>query len=689
MKKFKPFFKFGRKKKEKKKKEKIKISFTKIKVKTILIASFLLIGIIPLTIVGYFTYQGSQSTIEKKVGFYTQEIVNQVVDKIDNKLKELEKSSMMIISDRELNDLLGTVDFENAYEKMQAHNKIVEKLDAISFSNGDLNGIAILRENESHLYSSISESDIEGSIGSNFINSSLYDRVLEAGGRSVWISINTEKSNNIYLMRKLSHLQSGSTIGVLLYVIKDKILHDIITEAQFGEGASTQLFNNDKIIITALNDELIGNVYNGQIDMSKDSDYWTGDGFLTTYATTDNGWKMVSTIPIESLMGDIFAVGRSTVILAIICALIAVFMGFFISLGISNPLQQIMDLMSRVENGDLTVSSGLEGKNEIGNLASSFNKMIKNVRQLINDTRRISDTVIKDTGVITEVSKQSYTSAQQVSESVETISIGAQEQADEAQSSTEVMELLAERIVSVNDNVKSVLNVAKEIKITSKNAGDTVNILNEKSNTTAEMSNRIKDDINKLNNKAIEISKIVDLIDGISEQTSLLSLNASIEAARAGAAGKGFGVVAEEIKHLAEQTSNATKTIGGIVEEILKESQNTVEEVEKANVIFEEQNVSVHETEQAFKAIINSLETITEEVNRVNDSIAEINEYKNKAVDEIINISSIAQEAAASTEEVTAASEEQVSSADQLANLADELKQTVNELNKKIDRFKI
>ena len=93
--------------------------------------------------------------------------------------------------------------------------------------------------------------------------------------------------------------------------------------------------------------------------------------------------------------------------------------------------------------------------------------------------------------------------------------------------------------------------------------------------------------------KALQISKIVDLINGISEQTSLLSLNASIEAARAGAAGKGFGVVADEIKHLAEQTSEATKTIRSIVEEIVKETQNAVQEVESANVIFDEQKLSV------------------------------------------------------------------------------------------------
>ena len=134
--------------------------------------------------------------------------------------------------------------------------------------------------------------------------------------------------------------------------------------------------------------------------------------------------------------------------------------------------------------------------------------------------------------------------------------------------------------------------MAREIRSTSRNAAETMNVLNEKSNTSAMKFTKVQDDIKNLNEKALQISKIVDLINGISEQTSLLSLNASIEAARAGAAGKGFGVVADEIKHLAEQTSEATKTIRNIVEEIVKETQNAVQEVENANVIFDEQKLS-------------------------------------------------------------------------------------------------
>lgn len=664
------------------------LNFISINVKIILIMSFLLIGVIPLTIVGFFTYQNSHNAIEDKVGFYSHEMINQVKDKIDNKLVELKNSTMILFTNTELNDLLNNNDYESEYDRFQDNNRITGILDSIVFSNENINSIIIFRENSQPSFSSITTMKSEELLGKDFMESDLYKQVIEKGGKPVWVTGYRGNSEYFYIMRRLASLTTGRNIGVLVYVLEEKVLHNIINSAQFGEGSTMKLLNLDRYIITALNSDNTGSQYNGIIE-EKDSDYFTRDNQLITYSTTSNGWKLISTIPLNSLMKEITEIGRGTVVLGFICSLIAVFLGFIISLGISNPLNKIMGLMSRVESGDLTTRSDLEGKNEIGRLAKSFNKMTRNIRDLVSNARETSEMVLKDTNVLNDVSTQSASSAQQVSSSVETISIGAQEQAEEAQTSTQMMGLLAERITSVIENITSVLAVADDIKITSRNAGETVNILNEKSNTTAEMSNRIKDDINKLNNKAREISKIVEMIEGISEQTSLLSLNASIEAARAGVDGKGFSVVAEEIKHLAEQSSKATKTIGNIVKEILTESQNTVEEVEEANEIFKEQDTFVKETEKAFKEIINSLEKITKEVNIVNETVNEINDYKNNAIEEIDSMASIAQEAAASTQEVTAVTEEQVASADQLANLASELRRTVSSLKKALGRFNV
>ena len=112
--------------------------------------------------------------------------------------------------------------------------------------------------------------------------------------------------------------------------------------------------------------------------------------------------------------------------------------------------------------------------------------MINNIRELINNTSKVGEIVLKNTDVLTEVSKQAHSTAQQIAESIETIAIGAQEQADDAQSSSEIMELLAKRIMGVNDNIQDVMEVAQEIRETSNNAGETVNTLHTRSSSALE-----------------------------------------------------------------------------------------------------------------------------------------------------------------------------------------------------------
>jgi len=665
------------------------ISFTKIRVKTLLIVSFLVLSVLPLSIIGYYTYQESKTAIEEKVGFYSEKIVSEILDKIEKELLALDNSSVAIVGNRDFHRILTIEEFATPLEEMQANSTILGIMKNAILLNSDINAIAVIREGMKSYYENITVAGIERLLGKDFFDSSLYREVVDAGGRAVWVTNYNGNNDNIYLMRNLYNVYNRKNLGVFIYIINADMLHNIINRTDFGQGAVVELVNEKGIVISATDREMIGKEHENKINLEESSGYITSGNELIVFSTLENGWRLVSTIPLSSLLGEIYEVGRSTIILGVICALVAVIMGVVISLGISNPLQKIMALMSKVEDGDLTVRSDLKGKNELALLAGSFNKMIYNIRELINSTSKVGEIVLKNTDVMTEVSKQAHSTAQQIAESIETIAIGAQEQADDAQSSSEIMELLARRIMGVNDNIQDVMEVAQEIRETSNNAGDTVNTLHTRSSSALEKFKKVQEDIRELSEKALEIGKIIDLIEGISEQTSLLSLNASIEAARAGAAGKGFGVVADEIKRLAEQTSDATRTIASIVREIVQETQETVEEVEGASVIFDEQNLSVEETEKAFKGIIGSLEKIIGAINQVSYAMTEIDEYKNRAVDEIINISSIAQEAAASTEEVSAASEEQVSSADELARLAVELNEAVYQLEVNLNKFKI
>lgn len=203
------------------------------------------------------------------------------------------------------------------------------------------------------------------------------------------------------------------------------------------------------------------------------------------------------------------------------------------------------------------------------------------------------------------------------------------------------------------------------------------------------MANEINSDICELNDSSKEIEKIIEVIKSISDQTSLLSLNASIEAARVGESGKGFAVVANEIKKLSDQSKEATMMIANIVNNIQNKTRSTVKLVEKANDIFNEQEKSVNNTDSAFRNIIESTENISLQIENVIDLMNDVNSYKERTIEAVENISVLAEESSAATEEVLASVEEQNESSQELASLSNELYESIQVLNESMLTFKI
>jgi len=201
--------------------------------------------------------------------------------------------------------------------------------------------------------------------------------------------------------------------------------------------------------------------------------------------------------------------------------------------------------------------------------------------------------------------------------------------------------------------------------------------------------NTVKVDIEKLSSKTKEIMKITSMIEDISEQTNLLSLNAAIEAARAGEAGRGFAVVAKEVRNLADQSKQSTLSITAIIADIQRETQTIVQKVEKGSSIFIQQKEIVEDTDKAFTDMDVSLKGVIEQIQSVNNVIAEVDNYKNNAIESIESIAAITEESAAGAQEVSAIGAEQTASSEKLSQLSKRLLEQVEMLGQKIEHFKI
>jgi methyl-accepting chemotaxis protein len=213
--------------------------------------------------------------------------------------------------------------------------------------------------------------------------------------------------------------------------------------------------------------------------------------------------------------------------------------------------------------------------------------------------------------------------------------------------------------------------------------------LDQKSKATSEITRNVITKVQKFETQSHHIGGFISSINKIAAQTNLLSLNASIEAARAGTAGLGFAVVAEEIRELADQTVQAASQIQNIVSELQSQTKETVDTALQAEGIVESQTVSLKKAVDAFHIIDQQVENLVNHMNQVSQGMQKIESAKEDTLTAIESISAVSEQTAAATEEVSATSLTQIDSVEQLRKSAYELAEDAIKLQETIKLFKI
>jgi len=321
---------------------------------------------------------------------------------------------------------------------------------------------------------------------------------------------------------------------------------------------------------------------------------------------------------------------------------------FVLSRMVAGPVVQIANNANKIASGDLRVE-GLKVKNrdEIGDLGLAFNQMSATMQSLIKQIAMSSEQVAASSEELTSSASQNTTVSEQIARTINEVSSGVEQ-------------------ISINTQ-----DVTHTSVNTSKIAGEGLSEIEKMIGQMSSINEKVlqlSTEIEGLGKRSGEIGQIIVTIDNIASQTNLLALNAAIEAARAGEHGRGFAVVSEEVRKLAEQSTESTKQITELINGMqqnttvaIRAMETTINEVEAGIEI-------VNNTGTSFRSILSSVEDVTKQVT---------------------DASAATEEISASAEEVAAAAQQQLASMEEIDSLAQSLSKMAGELQEQISKFKV
>jgi methyl-accepting chemotaxis protein len=325
----------------------------------------------------------------------------------------------------------------------------------------------------------------------------------------------------------------------------------------------------------------------------------------------------------------------------------------------------------------------------LGAIATVVNVVISEIRSLVDGFFNLSLSITQSSRNVVSTTENASSAIKEISKTIDEIAKGASAQAEEAQLGVQVVDKLSEQINFVYESYNTVTTETNKISDLNSVGLKAVTTLRDKSKETYETTQKIFSVIENLTNATKNIGLFVESIESIAEQTNLLALNAAIEAARAGEAGKGFAVVADEVRKLADESRKSTEEINNMMQSIAEESALAISSMGIMKKVSQEQNLAVDKTNSSFNDIANAIDNIVTKISDVNTAVIKMQNDKSNVISAIENISSVSQQTAASSEEVAATTESQLKTLDNMKSSAQALDELVNQLNINLKKYKL
>lgn len=379
----------------------------------------------------------------------------------------------------------------------------------------------------------------------------------------------------------------------------------------------------------------------------------------------------------------------TNVIIGIVSFLLCLFVGYITVNMIVKPLRQMQRLMEQAEQGDLTVRGTYESKDEIGVLMKDFNKMMEGLSSIMSTVHERSELLLHNSRLVSDNANETAQATEHIAASMEQIATGSQLQQTASEENAIALEEFARGIQSIVENTASVAELASHSALQAEKGNATIVDAMEQMKSINQSVHTTESAVEQLLDHSLQIEKIIDVITNIAGQTNLLALNASIEAARAGESGRGFSVVAGEVRKLAEQSSESAKQIA----ELISVMQNSTQETVNAMGYVRQEVASgmkvVAQAGQMFEHIMALVQQVTGQVQETSAATEEMSAGTEEITASVDEMAKVATDASSAVQSVVAASEEQLASVETISASIEQLKQMAEELQMMVNRFRL
>ncbi|MBZ9635343.1 methyl-accepting chemotaxis protein [Clostridium sp. FP1] len=533
-------------------------------------------------------------------------------------------------------------------------------------------------------------------------STSWYKDAINNEGKVISTNPYVDTATKKYVMTFAKTVKDNQTklVGVIGIDIDLEVISNMVAGIKLGSGGFSAVLDSKGTIIAHKNKDILGKNSTQEpwiksIMDSKENKLVlnvNGEKYLS-YKFLDEKTNLttVGFIPVSELTSKIVGGLTIPIIVLVLSLIFVIAVGTVFSSKITKPMEKLISVLAKIKKGDFTqrVNEDKNASLEIQQIIESVNNMIDDMVIVLGNVIGGSNKVKESAESLAATTEESNAVGDEVARAVQQIAQGANEQSQILEESVNYSTTLGAEVNKSTINAKNMIKASLEVKQSTEEGIIVVNNLRQVFEENTKANDEVARKVEILAVNSNKISDITDTIKAITEQTNLLALNASIEAARAGEAGKGFAVVADEVRKLAEQSSVSASEIDKVTSIIRTSVNGVLEQIMYSKELNTKTDKSVQTTNETFKKIEGAMELLQKDMTTVDNSLKEINNYKDKVSEKIENAASVSQETAATSEEVSASTEQQAAGLQEIVGAAENLNTLAENLRESISKFKI